>query len=82
MNRSPIYDKLHKELAKEFNTTSSIINYIRSLIIGDKKTLQEMISQCLHKKKVTTVNKQKWTERLNFLLSINIDTLNKITKVK
>ena len=80
MDKNLFYSKLHKELAKNFFTTSSVIRYIRQSIIALKLNQQQMISVCLRKKRLATSKDhiKKWNDRLNFLLQTDTVTLNKI----
>lgn len=78
MDEHQIYKQLHKELAEKFKTSPEIINYIRSEMIGFKKTKQDLISHCLRKKLNADSHKPQWEEKLNFLLSCSENTLNMI----
>ena len=81
INEDKFYKQLHDKIAKEFNTTEPVIEYIRVSMITSKKTQQEMIAHCLRKKRVSTKNKERWNDKLNFLLNANTNILNKIISV-
>lgn len=44
MNKREFFDKLHTELAKEYNIDMSIVTNLRNMILGNKLTYKELLT--------------------------------------